>query len=897
MQATLTSPIDSKPLLEKALEQPNGARFYRCALQVNPYSYLKNHEKPTIYADESSYNAAIIQACQAQNIEVLAITDHYQVDGSESLAQAARNAGLFVFSGFEAVSKDGVHYLCLFDDVKTRDELIGILGECGVHVTCTGSPTGNKDSQELLECIRRHGGICIAAHVAADQGGLLGVLKGRPRVNVWVSNDLLACSIPGTIDNVQQNYRPILLNQDEAHRRARPIAILNAQDVSDPQAFEKQGSSCLIKMSSVGIEGLRQAFLDPESRIRLLSDEIASPHAEFLAMSWEGGFLDGTTIHFNENLNVLVGGRGTGKSTIIESIRAVLDLDPKGEEAKKSHSGMLKHVLKSGTKISLLVRSNRPTQSVYVIERIVPNPAVVKDGSKQVLPLKPIDILQNVEVFGQHEISELARDPVKRTSLLNRFIVKDPSKEQNTQDVISKLKRSRTLFLEAKEKIQTIDERLAALPALEETLKRYQQAGLEEKMKDKTLLIREEGIFKTAKVRLISVQEVEAQLRKAIPLDISFLSPEALDVLPAKDTLSGLLPVLEAINTKLSGTANNLGEYINETLEGIEMLLTQWQERKTAVNTQYEATLRALQTTDVNAEEFVQLKQQIEELRPLSESKASLDQELNDIYRERLTLLSEWEGLKAERFRAIEKAAKKVTKALEGHVRVEVTNAGNREPLYELLKKEVVGLHSSAIERLSVIEDLSLIDFSNTCTIGKDELRTKYSLPSGAAEKIAQAPLSLALKIEELELPATTKLFLNVAAEGQPPVWKSLEELSTGQKATAILLLLLLKADAPLIVDQPEDDLDNRFITDCVVPIMRREKCQRQFVFSTHNANIPVLGDAELIIGLTAEGEDQGRILPEYSGSLDSLKVQELVEEILEGGKAAFEMRRAKYGF
>jgi hypothetical protein len=154
--------------------------------------------------------------------------------------------------------------------------------------------------------------------------------------------------------------------------------------------------------------------------------------------------------------------------------------------------------------------------------------------------------------------------------------------------------------------------------------------------------------------------------------------------------------------------------------------------------------------------------------------------------------------------------------------------------------------------------------------------------------------------IEELDLSATTRIELNVAGESQPAAWQTLEALSTGQKATAVLLLLLLESDAPLVVDQPEDDLDNRFITEGVVPKMRDEKRQRQFVMATHNANIPVLGDAELIVGLTAAGEGgQGRahIAPAHMGSIDEKPVRELVEEILEGGKEAFEIRRRKYGF
>ena len=92
------------------------------------------------------------------------------------------------------------------------------------------------------------------------------------------------------------------------------------------------------------------------SRIRLASDPVPEAHVEFVAMEWQGGFLDGRAVCFNENLNVLIGGRGTGKSTVIESLRYVLGLDPLGEDAKKVHEGIVKHVLKSGTRISLLVR-------------------------------------------------------------------------------------------------------------------------------------------------------------------------------------------------------------------------------------------------------------------------------------------------------------------------------------------------------------------------------------------------------------------------------------------------------------------------------------------------------------------------------------------------------------
>jgi predicted ATPase len=107
--------------------------------------------------------------------------------------------------------------------------------------------------------------------------------------------------------------------------------------------------------------------------------------------------LDDTSVHFNENLNVLIGGRGTGKSTMIESMRYALGLEPVGEDARKAHEGVVRQVLRVGTKVSLLVRSHKPALRYYTIERSVPNPPTVKDEFGEVLTLKPRDVMPDVE--------------------------------------------------------------------------------------------------------------------------------------------------------------------------------------------------------------------------------------------------------------------------------------------------------------------------------------------------------------------------------------------------------------------------------------------------------------------------------------------------------------------
>lgn len=893
--SSLARPLSDR--MQAALRLPNGARFYRCALQVNPFAYLDRHNKKTTFTSEDSYNKAIIETCLETGIEVIAVTDHYRVKHSGSLVRAARNAGLNAFSGFEAVAKDGVHFLCLFDPDKD-DDLERFIGQCGIHDTKQVSPTGALDSIELLECSKTWGAVCIAAHVASD-GGLLKKLSGQSRINVWKRPDLLACALPGPVSDAPDGVRPILENKDAQHRRDRKLAILNASDVNDPEDLRKDGASCFIKMSMVSIEGFRQAFLDPESRIRLHSDPKPEPHAEFLAMTWEGGFLRDTAVHFNENLNVLVGGRGTGKSTLIESIRYTLGLDPLGEEARKAHEGVIRNVLQSGTKVSLLVRSHKPSERCYTIERSVPNPPVVKDETGEVLTLSPRDVMPGVEVFGQHEISELTKSPEKLTLLLERFVDRDPSMSARKAKARLDLERSRSRIVDVLREMKTLEDRLSALPGLEETQKRFQQAGLEERLKEKSLLIREERLFSSLGERLEQYRALQNELIEGLPVDAVFASEKALSGLPNADILAAIEKILATLSTRLKVVSDQFAEALGEADRTIAETKSLWNERRVAIEETYEKLLRELQKSKIDGAEFIQLRKQIEELRPLRDKTENLKRDLETHRAHRRKLLSEWEDIKAGEYRAIESAARRVSRKLRDRVEVKITMAGNRDPLEQLLR-EVGGNLAAALDRLRSHDQLSLPELAQRCREGKEALMKHYNLPSGAAERISQADLDLFMRIEELELPATTEIKLNTAPEGEPPVWQTLQALSTGQKATAVLLLLLLESEAPLVVDQPEDDLDNRFITEGVVPIMRQEKRRRQFVFSTHNANIPVLGDAELILGLAASGEAReghAKIATEHMGSIDSQPVRELVEEILEGGKAAFEMRRSKYGF
>lgn len=886
------------PAIETALGAPAGARFRKCALQINPFQYLIDKAKETAFADEAAYNAAMVAALQAAGVEVIAITDHYRVKSSLTLWDAATSAGIVVLPGFEAVTKDGVHFLCLFDPSKKASAIERAIGACGVHGDGIGA-VGDLDSLELLAKGKDWSAVFVAAHVSAA-GGLLSTLRGASRAAVWRHELLLACSLPGPVSDAPEGHRKILRNKEAEYGRSRPVAVLNAQDVSSPADVSKAGSSCWIKVSEITAQGLRQAFLDPESRVRLGSEAVPDPHTELLAVAWEGGFLDGVGFRFNENLNALIGGRGSGKSTVLESVRYALGLEPLGAEAKKAHQGIIRGVLRDGSKVSVLIRSHTPAPQDYLIERTVPNAPVVRSRDGTVLAISPDDVAPHTEVYGQHEIAELARSPEKLTLLLGRFMKPDPGASRRKSELKAKLARSRTSVLERGRRVEDARAKLARLPVLEERLRRYVEAGVEARLKDRSQLVTEERILSTSSGVLAPFREIPDSIRGSLPIDRTFLADSKLHDLPGSVLLRELDPVLVALENDLQATAEAIESLVKRADAGIEVVRTKWEVRQKAVQDAFDKVLRELQATKIDAKEFLEIRRDIEELVPVRDGLPDLEADFVDAQAKRRALLVDWEDAKTAEFRELDRAAGGVSRQLAGRVRVRVSYAGDREPLLDLLRTDVGGRLSETIDILKSVPQLSVTALTQAWRVGADDLARVYGIPVAQAERLANAPLDVAMKVDELELPPTTEIELNLSSDPANPSWQGLDDLSTGQKATAVLLLLLLESEAPLVVDQPEDDLDNRFITEGVVPKMREEKRRRQFVFATHNANIPVLGDAELIVGLAASGEagrGRGRVDWADIGSIDNEAVRELTEELLEGGRLAFETRRLKYGF
>ncbi|MEC3863457.1 hypothetical protein VK792_19435, partial [Mesobacterium sp. TK19101] len=710
----------------------------------------------------------------------------------------------------------------------------------------------------------------------------------------------LASAIPGSIGDLPIEHRQICQNKDIAHKRDRPVSFVNACDVSCPDDFGKPGSTTMLKMTDVSIEGLRQAFLDGESRVKLNSDAETGDFTRIVAVAWDGGLLDGQWVALNAGLNVMIGGRGAGKSTVVESLRFVFDIPPLGKDAAKSHGLMIKHLLGSRSEVSVVIFSPSPSPGYYLIERAYGAEARVKNQAGEIVAdLKPVDVLPELEIYGQHEISEITRDKRQLAELLGRFVGTDTDATSNESAIEERFRSSRKKILELEEKVAELDLSLAALPGLKEQLKRFEETKLSTRLDEQTSVQREKRILEDFANQISTFEQVGLDLKREEHEPLSVLPSEEEVKLPHRGDLEQVQTIAKALHDAQNQASKILVEAAKQASSDLSSLRSDWQPKADAIEAKYKTLKKELEGEGFDPDAYLSVKKQVENLEPKQGVRDATLAERAKEQSARREIVDEWEKADRKAYRDLEKAAKKVSRKLSGTVRASVRPSSDLGPLEDVLRNGTEGQISQALTKLQELDDLSPSRLAVTIRKGAQALCDEFGFTDSSAQKIAAGGEKLALLVEETRIPPEAIIELNVGPVGSEN-WKELDRLSAGQKATAVLMLLLLESDAPLLIDQPEDDLDNHFIAGHVVTTMRAAKKKRQFLFSSHNPNIPVLGDADQIIGLTPvveDGVDRTKIEPELCGSIDKPEVQQMIKELLEGGEQAFTTRRTKYGF
>ena len=878
------------------------ARFWKCALQVNPHGYSSRYRGQDLGLSAESYIEKLREVCRQQEIKVVGLADHGSVQDVDRMRNALSLDGIVVFPGFEIASTEKVHMVCLFSEDTATEMLQRILGRLELMDPEERVTPSNLGCLEIAKIVYEQDGFWYAAHMTGNSGLLRLHQDGGGLVHVWKNHDLVRVGqIPNSIERLDERYRSIILNKNPDYRRERSITIINARDVAAPEQLADPRSSTFIKMTRPCFASFLLAFKDPESRVRQTDRMQERFYSRIDKLRIEGGYLDGLTASLSGHLNTVIGGRGAGKSTLLECLRYALDVQHKAKDAKKQGDQIVSENLgKAGGRVIVDLCSAANNMKRYqVIRRYGEPPRVIDENGNESTLHPGLDLLPGAEFYGQNEIYELVRSPGELTRVLDRFLPDNTEQQIRLDSAFRKLKENGDRLEKAQEKKDEIKARIAELPKLQERVRQYREQGLEEKLNMVPLLEKERQLEPRMRQEIERVHGAKLHFEEELP-DLTFLSDKALEDLPHADLFLEGRKILETLVETLQQKLDEIGTAVDEAGRALvpheEKLKRAMAESEMRIEKDFAAlpAMAGKAGREVGVA-YQRLLREIEQIKPVRSELGTVDALVNHLEQERRNLLGEISNIRSARTAAKQRAVRQLNRRLSGKLRIAVIPDGLRQSLRGFLQ----GLPKVGQERTKWIEDaqeLTIMGLVSTIRKGRDDLLSKgWGLTPGFAETLAGLNTAQLHALEAIDMEDRISIELNVSHSGDER-FRDLEHLSIGQQCTAILHLLLLNNPDPLIMDQPEDNLDNAFIAERIVKELRSEKTERQFLFATHNANIPVLGDAEWIGVCTAAG-DRADMPSDMQGSIDVRKIRDHGADILEGGREAFTQRREKYGF
>ncbi len=884
-----------------------GAQFYKCALQVNPWEYVVRYGQSVAGVEsEEDYNQKILEECNACGIKVVGLADHNNAQSSEKLREKLRGGGIVVFPGFEIESSEGIHMVCLYgEDSKIEDlqHYIWALLDINDEPKLNPPTQSERSINGIARMIKSQKGFWFAAHMTGQNGILRLKGAGDNHKDFWKKDDLLvAGQIPGKLEDIPDAEKEIIENKNPDYKRGKKIVVINAKDVKTPGDLREDSASVQIKMTKPCMEAFKDAFYDPDSRVMLNHNAKEPRHGRILSIVCEGAsiFPYGAAVKFSDNLNTVIGGRGTGKSTLLEGIRYALDMLPGTEKARDKHQSLCEDIY-GNAKITLTVYSAK-YGGEYTVSRGYGGLPKVTDKEGHVKELNPCDILPEVEIYSHDEIHDVAGDKSKQLKLLDRFLPDPSGRNETMKQIKRKLSENREQLVGAMKQKERLEELMAGLPELKEKLRVYERFGIEEKMEEIRLIKQEKTVMEKIESQISDMKKWLESYSDSVDLD--FVGDSVVEKFPNKEILSRLAAQIRALDSACGEKIKKMEHAIDSFREAVEKANPELNAKHESADEKFRRALEKLSGSDgrdgadipANIQKTIQRVSFAESQKPILQK---IEERIVRLKKERRNIVAEYEKTASRRAEEMDIAINKINEGeLENKVLITLERMAVKDRLKEFFRK-IDGVGAHAIKWIDEHNDAVPIKLAEVIAQEKDGgLMRKYGVAAGVARKMAAAcenDREMLLKLEEVEVKDAIGIQLNTAHEdAREAVYRPLDKLSAGQKCTAILNIILLESQDPLIIDQPEDNLDNSFIAERIVKDLRIWKDKRQFIFATHNANIPVFGDAELILVLEP---NLGKISGDNIGSIDKTSVRAAAARILDGGREAFYMRQHKYGF
>lgn len=901
-----------------------GLRWYKCDFHLHTMSSECYEADDTV--------EAWVDEVEHKGIDCIAVTDHNDYRMIDAIKEEANQRGIIVFPGVEVTcDTTKIHVLVIFDTDRTSDDVRDYLTSIGIPKRAVENNEVTSESIfSVCEKAKNLGCIVIPAHID-ELNGLYSMSDANIKklfggqyidavqvVNskIWESekDSFVQCIAEKYNDSSITDAMVDLWHKVYNKAKEANIPMIMSSDNPSDEHSAKHGlwgigkDYSWIKMGELpNIEGLRQAFLSYKERLRtsVESEFIPERTPEFWikSITVNGASINpykDISVDFNTQLNTIIGGRGSGKSSIIRFITGVLrsakfdDLENIKAEQDSFYQVQDKNgkgVLLENTSVEVLLYRNgvlyKITESVFKKKNSSFEIHKFNDVTKNwdiVEEEEFIDFLL-VDAYTQKQIYELAQTP----DALSKLIDKDNEElvdlidaaEAVHKDLIDKIKELRI----TKEKIQDEVRLNLALKDINTQIDDFKKSGITDAIEQKTKC---EAQKKDIDSYIANIKRVADEIAEWVnkehissplnefPDDIKTILDSGkkqveVCILDIKENGERIFNQYEALRTEIDNS-NWYKEY--------QKAINDYNEAKNKLNAQnLEATkldelLERQKVTKQEIANIAELKQSIVGIeKDISKLETAYNTELNKVRNCRKdfveSILHDNNDVKIEYIekaniksvedlllRFVQNPGATVMDDIEKIAEETVTKGGIkkfREVIKKIINGEEVKGYSSYFHKSIRNLDLSLID-QIFAFVPSDELCVSYRNPLGKFVPLVTA--------------------------------------SPGQKTTAILTFILAYGNRPLLLDQPEDDLDNRLVYDLVVKQLKESKKHRQIIVVTHNANIPVNGDAEYI---TAMDSSSRYVSVKDSGTMDKNDIREEICDVMEGTEYAFKMRAKKY--
>lgn len=846
-------------------------------LRVDFHLHTKADKEFKYSGEENQFVVEYVEKLHESGIQIGIVTNHNKFDLNEfrDLRRKAREKGICLLPGVELSIGDGangVHTLVVFSDDWIAD------GHNLIEQFLANAFVGKAPQQYQNENGRSNDGILQTIHTLKEFKKPFFLIFAHVEQSSGLWNELDG----GRLGEIGREplFRQYTLAFQKVRTRDKRNQVRQwfenwypaEVEGSDPKSIDEigKGTPTYLKLGELSFEAVKFALFDHVERCRTeLPPE--NQACRIRSVHFDGARLDGASIYWSPALNCLIGPRGNGKSAIIECCRHALGLSVDDRADSRYKNDLVQNFLAPGGKV-VVEAVDEFGREIRIERERSSAPSVFVDGSYH--EIAPSAVLKDVLYFGQKDLS--ARSESFDENFLDRLLadrlVSNAHEEQRLLQEVESAAKSLKESIDASEKIEAYRKEIQTL---EVQLKVYADKGVDVKLVGMTEFDSDRQVLQSWQSQ---VKELGKQLRgyeaEWAEIIAEFPRTKSKFFASVADDLALIQEKVTKAAEQNKAATNELSEAfkaINELLKKLEPVQLRLKEELTQLQ-------KTLNEPNLDLDLFRKKKSRLEQLKKLvvtGSNRGKTEQVARDALGTAAQALHE---ARRTWFQAREAEVRKIEGELPDDIRIHTDFKGNKTAFEEFLRSVLRG---------SGMQGASYEILTDAFKDGWDLYRRRQELDTllseSAALKVKSVLSERLFDFISQRVPDTTEIVYREVPLGQ---------YSLGQRATVILHILMhVKRYSVIIIDQPEDDLDNETLYSHFVQQLLERKEDTQFIFATHNANIPVLGDAEQVI-VCRRQDDAFHF---ENGSIDAKAVQDKIITVMEGGREAFKRRKEIY--